>query len=235
MNNILAAGAAALVLAASPASASVVISKSVVGSTTSYAAPAGSTTVIDFNKGDVAAEAASKGLKATTTGLARTFGGTVFNVDDSGNDFFRPEPSDNSAYFGVGRNSSLTLTSAVALSDVSVFLGSLDNYNLVTFLGRTGNVLQTFTGEQIFGAPLAFPGGTGSETNRRVTFSATGNTEIFGIGFSNTADLGSFEFDNVALTAAVPEPATWAMMLVGFGMIGAASRYRRRSTKVTYA
>jgi hypothetical protein len=33
----------------------------------------------------------------------------------------------------------------------------------------------------------------------------------------------------------VPEPATWAMMLVGFGMIGAASRYRRRSTKVTYA
>ncbi len=35
--------------------------------------------------------------------------------------------------------------------------------------------------------------------------------------------------------AAVPEPATWAMMLVGFGMVGAASRYRRRGAKVTYA
>ncbi|MBD8546068.1 PEP-CTERM sorting domain-containing protein [Sphingomonas sp. CFBP 8760] len=33
----------------------------------------------------------------------------------------------------------------------------------------------------------------------------------------------------------VPEPATWAMMLVGFGMIGASTRYRRRSSKTTYA
>jgi hypothetical protein len=36
-------------------------------------------------------------------------------------------------------------------------------------------------------------------------------------------------------TAAIPEPATWAMMLVGFGMVGAATRYRRRSSKVVYA
>lgn len=41
--------------------------------------------------------------------------------------------------------------------------------------------------------------------------------------------------DNVSLTAAVPEPGTWAMMLVGFGMIGAASRRRRRAAVTTYA
>lgn len=36
--------------------------------------------------------------------------------------------------------------------------------------------------------------------------------------------------------AAVPEPATWAMMLAGFGMIGFGLRsYQRKSTKVTYA
>jgi hypothetical protein len=33
----------------------------------------------------------------------------------------------------------------------------------------------------------------------------------------------------------VPEPGTWAMMLLGFGMMGAAMRYRRRDTAVTYA
>ncbi len=115
MNKIFAAGTAALVLAASPASASVVISNSVVGSAASYAAPAGSTTVINFNSGDVAAEAKSKGLIAATAGLARTFSGTVYDVDGTDNDFFRPEPSDSTSYFGVGRNSSLTLTSAVAL------------------------------------------------------------------------------------------------------------------------
>lgn len=36
-------------------------------------------------------------------------------------------------------------------------------------------------------------------------------------------------------TAAVPEPATWAMMLLGFGMVGGAVRYRRCSTTTTYA
>ena len=36
------------------------------------------------------------------------------------------------------------------------------------------------------------------------------------------------------ITSAIPEPATWAMMLVGFGMVAAASRYRRRTTNVVY-
>lgn len=37
--------------------------------------------------------------------------------------------------------------------------------------------------------------------------------------------------------SAVPEPATWAMMLVGFGMVGATMRYRRRkgAVRVSYA
>ncbi len=41
--------------------------------------------------------------------------------------------------------------------------------------------------------------------------------------------------DRAYLIAAVPEPTTWAMMLVGFGMVGAASRYRRRSANVRFA
>jgi hypothetical protein len=36
-------------------------------------------------------------------------------------------------------------------------------------------------------------------------------------------------------TGAVPEPATWAMMLVGFGLIGGALRYRRKNTTIRYA
>ena len=36
-------------------------------------------------------------------------------------------------------------------------------------------------------------------------------------------------------TSAVPEPATWAMMLLGLGMVGGAVRYRRRTTTTTYA
>ncbi|KQU45969.1 hypothetical protein ASG67_15240 [Sphingomonas sp. Leaf339] len=34
---------------------------------------------------------------------------------------------------------------------------------------------------------------------------------------------------------AVPEPGTWAMMLVGFGMVASVARYRRRKTNIVYA
>jgi hypothetical protein len=33
----------------------------------------------------------------------------------------------------------------------------------------------------------------------------------------------------------VPEPATWGMMILGFGLVGASMRYRRRATRVTFA
>ena len=45
----------------------------------------------------------------------------------------------------------------------------------------------------------------------------------------NGAALGG----NEVVTTAVPEPATWAMMLAGFGGLGAAMRARRRSATAT--
>jgi len=40
---------------------------------------------------------------------------------------------------------------------------------------------------------------------------------------------------NLSFAAAIPEPATWGMMLLGFGLVGATMRYRRRSSIVTFA
>ncbi|MBB4152181.1 hypothetical protein GGQ80_000057 [Sphingomonas jinjuensis] len=49
---------------------------------------------------------------------------------------------------------------------------------------------------------------------------------------NDTSDYtGLFSFD----ASAVPEPATWAMMLIGFGMVGGAARYRRRNSQVVYS
>jgi hypothetical protein len=33
----------------------------------------------------------------------------------------------------------------------------------------------------------------------------------------------------------VPEPATWAMMILGFGMVGSAMRRRNMKTNVSFA
>jgi hypothetical protein len=38
-----------------------------------------------------------------------------------------------------------------------------------------------------------------------------------------------------APTGALPEPATWAMMIGGFGMVGGSMRYRRAKTRIAYA
>lgn len=61
----------------------------------------------------------------------------------------------------------------------------------------------------------------------------TGNTWLIGASFDNPdhgADgfkLRGIQFDNVVPTAPVPEPATWALMLLGFAAVGGAMRSRK--------
>ncbi len=58
-------------------------------------------------------------------------------------------------------------------------------------------------------------------------------------GYAPTASGGIFSTVNVTYTylasvAALPELGTWAMMLVGFGMIGATARYSRRKIAAAF-
>ena len=50
-------------------------------------------------------------------------------------------------------------------------------------------------------------------------------------GGPHTVGLNSYS----VTIAAVPEPTIWATLLVGFGMMGMAMRYRRRTTKTLFA
>lgn len=43
----------------------------------------------------------------------------------------------------------------------------------------------------------------------------------------------SWGIDNIRLSAAVPEPATWALLIAGFGLVGATARRRRARTGTT--
>lgn len=55
---------------------------------------------------------------------------------------------------------------------------------------------------------------------------------------SQGAGLGVDSFRQLRLggvVSAVPEPATWAMMLLGFGLVGGAVRRTRRKVRVVYA
>ena len=122
-------------------------------------------------------------------------------------------------YLSVLGGGSETVTFS-ARSTFSFFWGSIDDYNTITLSDGT-----SYTGTQI---AAMFPGGqsNGCQTlincNRYVTF-----TDTTGLltGFTMTSASNSFEITNIS---AVPEPATWAMMILGFlglGFLG----YRKSS------
>ena len=56
-------------------------------------------------------------------------------------------------------------------------------------------------------------------------------------GGSVTDFAGGYQdgYDGISLTASVPEPASWALMLAGFAMVAGATRYRRRAPRVAYS
>lgn len=130
-----------------------------------------------------------------------------------------------------------TLTSPFDLSRISFYWGSIDTYNSVDVLGTRNGVAQTlFT---LGGS--AMPPSTGDQfaasTNRRVTFSTEGGEAITGLRFTSTNI--AFELDTVSgrllgngTGSTVPEPASWALLVAGFGLVGAATRRRRTSTTV---
>ena len=85
-----------------------------------------------------------------------------------------------------------------------------------------------FTGAttSIFGLELA---------NLRSTLSAlqTTQTPITAVRTFRSSASGSFGADGELIVNGIPEPQTWGLMVVGFGMIGMQVRRRNRRTSVT--
>ena len=115
--------------------------------------------------------------------------------------------------------------SFAAASVFSFILGSLDDGNSLTLFNGATQVAQ-FTGAQL-NAFTVDPDGNQSvgTQNGRVIIDGAGTTQFTRAVFSSTNN--SFEFDNIITS--VPEPGTWGMMILGFGLAGGALRSRRRN------
>lgn len=199
------------------------------------ALPASATTMVSFHGGSGALPANASIVEDFESFAPGTPGGAigpsafVYNDSVSGQSA-RPA-------FGSTGNFASVLTGGAYIADFgptkafSFVLGSLDTYNTLTLKYENGTS-QAYIGGQIIN-DLSFPSGNqiSGETNGVVTFTAATGPRIVGAVFQSSQN--SFEFDNLA-TGAVPEPATWALMIGGFGLIGAASRRRNRPV-VTYA
>lgn len=61
-------------------------------------------------------------------------------------------------------------------------------------------------------------------------FTATSSNVVLRIVNTTTIAGGNdFGLDDISLTTAIPEPATWGLMVTGFGLVGAGLRRRSRA------
>ena len=174
----------------------------------------------------------STGLSNGGTQVATLTGGTVYTGDQP----FADRPANTifgGNFLAAGPTSGLsaTLSFLSPVSFLNFLWGSPDTYNVLT-VNSTG-------GTQMFNtANLGFPVSNGAQSfSQYVQFVAQGNSLINSVTFSNSASIDAFEAANFSVTGPVPEPATWALMFAGFGMIGFAMRRRNNkvSTTVSYA
>ena len=137
-----------------------------------------------------------------------------------------PPAGDDSKYLAVTQAETATFTSDAPMAALSVYLGSIDTYNTITFAGP-GGFSQTLNGTDLIS------GGYGDqfsgEANRRFTFDFAADP-VTSVTFNSNGN--SFELDNIAVkaTSAAPEPGTWALMAAGVGLAGAALRRRRMAS-----
>ena len=128
---------------------------------------------------------------------------------------------------GTGGVSSFDFSGAIGnagLTGVSLYWGSVDAFNQLDFLNRAGEVVGTVRGSDL---PRFDGNQTLGATNRRLTFAMNGRDDINTLVFRSSGN--AFEYDTIGITTgAVPEPGTWAMLIAGFGLVGAAARRRRR-------
>jgi hypothetical protein len=99
-------------------------------------------------------------------------------------------------------------------------MGNSVNYNYgstVALTASAGNTSQVFTNTDTTG--------TNSWQHFTLNFTASGNTTD--VSFTGKSAIFYIGVDNVAVTAAVPEPETWGMLLAGLGLVGVIARRRK--------
>ena len=128
-------------------------------------------------------------------------------------------------YLAVLGGTNAVFSFAGGISRLGLDYGSADAYNSFQLFFADGTN-QILSGQNIIDIGLADGNQTSTSTNGRLTFLA-GTSAITGLTLTSSGN--SLEADTFGVIGAVPEPSTWAMMLIGFGAVGFSMRRRARA------
>lgn len=200
---------------------------STVGTALAFSAPAGAAIQIFVGPGAIQPP---ENVLANTNMTAQTVFGTTNQTNTSVSftslnaELLSSSSSNGQARFNTGDGTLDTLR--FFLTNGGAFTSA--EFNLFNAQGATSSVAISVNG----GAAQTFSIGNGQNF---FSVLATGNDVITSISF-DTNGVGVTDLRQVRLggaTLAVPEPAAWAMMLGGFGLMGAAMRRRSRPIEAT--
>ena len=144
------------------------------------------------------------------------YSGAIIQDGTNGNGAQNPFSIPGGNYLSVLEGGNATITFDSLMRSISFNWGSVDAYNTLTIHWSGGD-------EVVIGNPGG--GNQQNPSNNGVFWANVGAGEYIS-GLSFASDQNSFEVDDIS-GSAVPEPATWAMMIMGFGLAGAAIRRRR--------
>jgi len=228
---------AALVAMAPQANAAVVAGFSSLGSPLDL--PAGSMSIIDFNS-------LTAGLPYNGGAIYNTGGGTTTGITNTSSFVaapwtsmpvaFPPGSGYTGNFFADNNGDSSTWTFPTGEHTIYLYIGSLDAGNSLTITASNGTtVFPDGDWTTIPGVTLPGDGNPtimGSTSNGWFRFTDTGGT----ISSLTTAETGSdvgnsFEIAAIAVSPSVPEPSTWAMMLLGFAGLAYAGVRRTKTAR----
>ena len=173
-------------------------------------------------------------LAGNNTTHVGTLGGTVANI--TGGSFLTSDsPTADINAFGTSpfggmflaagptSTSPAVVTFTSALSFVSFLWGSPDTYNTLSVTTNLGSY--SFVPGGVGG--LSFTSTNGNQSYAQyVGFTASAGETIRSLTFASP-NQDAFEAANFSITAPVPEPETYALMLGGLGMLGLLARRRK--------
>ncbi len=186
------------------------------------AAPAHAVTFVSFTPdaftdiGSTFNGFSSSNLTSGFTDAGFTFQGTNAQILTGTSDAGAAPFGDGTPYLSVLRNGSVTVTVAGGATDnvLQFYVGSVDLYNSISFNTGGGFTGVDFTANN--------NGCQDAPCSGLLTF--TGDFQSLTL----TSGENSFEIDSVtSFTRGVPEPSTWAMLVLGFMGVGFMA-YRRK-------
>lgn len=173
---------------------------------------------------------------STVTGwTSSASGNSAFEIQkgstQGGASGFMPTAAAGVQYLELNTDRKTSISQTIATTAGSDYLLSFAYSGRPDTAGNASSLMNVYWGSTLLTpSPLVGTTSTTWQTYSQTVSALTGSTVLRfeSVGPATSASYGSY-LDNVSVTSAVPEPQTYAMMLLGLGLMGFIARRRKQA------